>query len=205
MSLIGFMEKCKKEMEQLRKSFLEDFSSREGLLPNWFELDMYAKILLKRGDSLSEDKIYKEADDANTERKRVLAPKDSAKSLYDNATQLKDYAKCRIDECQKKRFFMLKGEYRDLLGKAKMRCDLGDTYEEPEPKPECLDPSDDNLGIVEEEEYDATSTEGNGNEDSDSFENPPGERGAPNEEEEESGPSKHKVHRNRCFRFFSAR
>jgi hypothetical protein len=48
MSLIVFIPKCKKEMEQLRKSFLEDFSSHEGLLPNWFELDMYAKLLMKR-------------------------------------------------------------------------------------------------------------------------------------------------------------
>jgi hypothetical protein len=32
-----------------------------------------------------------------------------------------------------------------------MICDLGDTSEEPEPEPECLAPSDDNLRIVEEE------------------------------------------------------
>jgi hypothetical protein len=87
-----------------------------------------------------------------------------------------------------------------LLDKAKMICDIGDTYEEPEP--EFLDPSDNNLGIVEEEEYDATSTEGNGNEDSDSSDNPPGEEGSPNEEEEESGPAKYKVHRKRRFRVF---
>jgi hypothetical protein len=126
MSLIAFMPKCKKEMEQLHTSFLEDFSSREGLLPNWFELDIYAKLLLKRGDSLSEDKNKKEADEAKAERKRVLASKDCAKSFYDNATLLKDYTKRRIDECQKKRTFTLKCEYEDLLHKAKMIRDLGD-------------------------------------------------------------------------------
>jgi hypothetical protein len=124
---------------------LEDFSSHEGVLTNWFDLDMYAKILLKRGYSLSEDQNYKEADEVETERKRVLASKVSATSFCDNATQLKNYAKRRIDECQKKRTFTLKSEYEDLLGKAKMICDFGDTYEEPEPEPECLDPSDENL------------------------------------------------------------
>jgi hypothetical protein len=44
-TLIAFMPKCKKEMEQLPKSFLEDFSSPEGLLANWFELDMYDYII----------------------------------------------------------------------------------------------------------------------------------------------------------------
>jgi hypothetical protein len=34
--------------------------SHEGLLPNWFKLDMYAKLLR---DSLSKDKNHKEADE----------------------------------------------------------------------------------------------------------------------------------------------
>jgi hypothetical protein len=72
MSLIVFMPKCKKEMEQLHKSFLGDFSSRGGLLPNRFELDTYAKLLEKRGDTLSEDENHKEADEAKAERKNVL-------------------------------------------------------------------------------------------------------------------------------------
>jgi hypothetical protein len=110
--------------------------------------------------------------------------------------------KRRTYECQKKRMFTLKGEYEDLLGRAKLIFDFIDTYEEPEL--ECLDLSDDNLGSVEEEEDDATSTEGNGNEDSDNSNNPPGEEGAPNEEEEESGPIKHKLHGKRGFVFFSA-
>jgi hypothetical protein len=41
-------------MVQQCKSFLEDFSSREDLLANWFELDTHAKLLEKRGDTLSE-------------------------------------------------------------------------------------------------------------------------------------------------------
>jgi hypothetical protein len=72
MSLIAFMPKCKKEMEQLGKSFLGDFSSHRGLLPNWFELDMYAKLLLKRGESLSEDKNYKEADETVQNRRMTM-------------------------------------------------------------------------------------------------------------------------------------
>jgi hypothetical protein len=60
-------------MEQLRKYFLEDFSSHEGLLPSWFELDMYAKLLEKRGYTLSEDKNYKEADGSKIDRNRVLS------------------------------------------------------------------------------------------------------------------------------------
>jgi hypothetical protein len=80
-----------------------------------------------------------------------------------------------------------------------------ETYEEPEPEPECLDPSEGNLGIVEEEEYDDTSTDVNGNQDSDSFYNPPGEEGAPNEEEEESGPAKHKLHHKRRFHVFQCK
>jgi hypothetical protein len=37
MSLVALMPKCKKEMEQIRESFLEESSSREGLLPSWLE------------------------------------------------------------------------------------------------------------------------------------------------------------------------
>jgi hypothetical protein len=47
MSLIECTPKCKKEVEQLRKSSLEDCSSHEYLLSNWFELDTYAKLLGK--------------------------------------------------------------------------------------------------------------------------------------------------------------
>jgi hypothetical protein len=72
---------------------------------------------------------------------------------------------------------MLKGEYEDLVGKAKTICDPVDTYEELKPDPECLDLSEANLKIVEEKEDDATSTEGNGNTYSDSSDNPPEEEG----------------------------
>jgi hypothetical protein len=58
MSLTVFVPKCKNEMELLRKSFLEDFSSHERLLANWFELDSYAKILEERVDTLFENAIF---------------------------------------------------------------------------------------------------------------------------------------------------
>jgi hypothetical protein len=120
MFLIAFMPKCKNEMEQLHKPFLEDFSSREGSLPNWFELDRYTKLLEKRGDTIPEDKNNMEAHEDEMERKRIIASKYSAKSFYDNATQLKDYVKHRIDECQKKITFTLKCEYKDLLVKSRV-------------------------------------------------------------------------------------
>jgi hypothetical protein len=52
-SQLAFMPKFKNKVEQLCKSFLKDFSPREGLLPNRFELDTYAKLLEERGDTLS--------------------------------------------------------------------------------------------------------------------------------------------------------
>jgi hypothetical protein len=152
-------------MEQLGKSFLEDFSSHQGALANWFELDKYAKLLEKRGETLSKDKNYKEANEAKAERKKVLVSKDTAKSCYDNATQLKDCVKRQIDECQKKIMFTLKVEYKDLLCGAKKICAIGDTYDEHEP--ECLDLSNVNHGNGKEEEDDATSTEGNVNKEQD--------------------------------------
>jgi hypothetical protein len=42
--IVQDISKSKEEMEQLRKSFLEDFSSHEGLFANWFELYTYANL-----------------------------------------------------------------------------------------------------------------------------------------------------------------